>query len=68
MVAHLSTLINEKLAFIRKLVELRRLQGFEAAQKAVEEGSGKTTMDKIRGITKEVLAEKNQSLVIREED
>jgi len=54
----LNHLILDKLADNQKKIELRRFQGFEAAQKVEAEGVGKEIMDKIRVIIKKIIQDK----------
>jgi len=46
----LRPLIDQKLQELAQTVELRRTEGFEAAQQIVRTGVGKATMDRIRAI------------------
>ncbi len=64
----LNHLILEKLADNEQKIELRRSQGFEAAQKMEATGFGKATMDKIRGIIEKVIQEKKEEVAKKSND
>ena len=63
--ARVRQLIEEKLAELRTTIELRRTQGFEAAVRVIEAGTGKRAMDDLRG---EVERLKQQQLTALEVD
>ena len=44
----LQPLVEAKLAILKKTVELRRAQGFEATERVIAAGEGKTLMDQMR--------------------
>lgn len=65
LLAMLEPLVAERAALTRTLVDLRRAQGFEAAQTHVRSGAGKRTMDTIRGLLDRMTAEENAALATR---
>jgi PAS domain S-box-containing protein len=60
--ATLNFLINQKFAELNETIELRRNQGFTAAQQLVQTDRGKNIMDRIRQLTEEMKEEENQRL------
>jgi methyl-accepting chemotaxis protein len=52
-VAAIAPLIDSKLAELKKIIDLRKTQGFDAALKVLLTNQGKTDMDHIRGIVAE---------------
>jgi methyl-accepting chemotaxis protein len=50
----LDSLVGLKLEEMKRVVDIRRTSGFEAAQRIVAEGAGKRTMDSIRRVMAEV--------------
>lgn len=62
--AAIAPLIDSKLAELKRTIDLRRNQGFDAALKVVLSNEGKTYMDQIRGIIAEADQE-NQALLAR---
>jgi len=62
----LGTLIEERLAELGSVVELRRTQGFEAARKKILTGEGKTVHDQIRRLIDEL--ERAEESLLRQRD
>jgi CHASE3 domain sensor protein len=62
--AAMTPLIDSKLAELKRTIDLRRNQGFDAALKVVLTNEGKSAMDQIRGIVAEADQE-NQALLQR---
>jgi methyl-accepting chemotaxis protein len=60
--------ISARLAELRRIIEVRRSDGFEAAHQGVLFGSGKRTMDEMRRVTSEMEAEERMLLKRRAED
>ncbi len=58
----LSRLIKLKLAELQDVINTRRTQGFEAAQKKVQSGEGKQYMDQIRTVMNEIFNNQNQEI------
>lgn len=58
----LSSLIAEKIEFQREKIDLRRREGFEAAQEMTLTGTGQETMDRIRQAITEMIDEENRKL------
>jgi PAS domain S-box-containing protein len=61
-VAELRPLIDQKLHELAQTVEVRRADGFEAAQRVVRTNVGKATMDRIRAIVAEM--DRNEDAVL----
>lgn len=61
----LEPLIDNKLAELQRTIDLRRTQGFAAANEAVLNGSGKVWMDQIRSLAAEMADEENNLLILR---
>ncbi len=57
--AAFAPLISERIAIARRIVDLRRNSGFEAARQAVVEGSGQRVMDQIRAAVADLQARQN---------
>jgi len=64
--ARLMPLVNERIAEAARLVELRRSQGFAAAQMAVASGHGKELQDRVRASV--AAMEANERTRLRERD
>jgi CHASE3 domain sensor protein len=62
--AAIAPLIDGKLAELKRTIDLRRTQGFDAALKVVLTNEGKTFMDQMRDIVAEADRE-NQALLLR---
>jgi signal transduction histidine kinase len=60
--AHLETLIPQKLDEVARTVEVRRSEGIEAASELIRAGSGKQPMDDIRRVVENMIAEENRLL------
>ena len=58
-------LLERKLAELQRTIDLRREEGFTAANQAVLEGSGKAWMDQIRSLASEMANEENDLLRLR---
>ncbi len=58
-------LLEKKLAELQRTIDLRREEGFAAANQAVLEGSGKAWMDQIRALASEMANEENDLLRLR---
>lgn len=67
-IATITPLIAEKMAHIRKHVELRRQAGFDAAVKSVQLGEGKQLMDTLRREAREIELEERGLLKQRGEE
>lgn len=65
--SRIDLLLREKLAFIRKQIDLRETEGFEAARESVLTHRGKDLMDEIRVIVQGMEREENELLARREE-
>jgi len=63
----LDSLAAQKLAFIQQIIDLRKREGFEAAQKAVSTESGKRIMDDIRRVIADMKDEERGLLQQRSE-
>ena len=61
----LEPLIEKKLAELQRTIDLRRKEGFAAANKVVLEGSGKGLMDQIRTLAAEMANEETDLLRLR---
>ncbi|MGA8145860.1 MAG: PAS domain S-box protein [Candidatus Acidiferrales bacterium] len=61
----LEPLIEQKLAELQRSIDLRRQQGLAAASQMVLQGSGKQTMDQIRVLAAEMVAEESGLLKYR---
>jgi len=59
---HLAALTRDRLAELKRNIELRRTSGFPAAQAQVESGRGKFLMDEIRQVVAEAQAEEQRVL------
>jgi methyl-accepting chemotaxis protein len=66
--ATLSPVIDTKLAELKQTIEVRRTQGFDAAQKLIETNAGKTHMDQIRAIVADADQETRDLLKKRSEE
>jgi CHASE3 domain sensor protein len=66
--AALAPLIDSKLGELRQTIDLRRVQGFDAALKVVLTNEGKTYMDQIRLLVAEVDQEEQSLLQQRSEE
>jgi methyl-accepting chemotaxis protein len=66
--ADAQTLIDERLRQFKETIDLRRAGGIEAAGKAILTGTGKRTMDQLRGIMAEMGNEENSLLKRRLEE
>ena len=64
-VAEFSDAINARLVLCEQTVELRRTQGFDAAQRSMLSGVGKARMDAARAIADAMLAEEKRLLTLR---
>src|SRR6267378_3833942 len=64
----LEPLIERKLAILQRTIDLRRKEGFEAANKLVLEGQGKEWMDQIRFVLAEMIDEENNIRKIRTQE
>src|SRR6267143_625608 len=64
----LEPLIEKKLAILQRTIDLRRKEGFEAANKLVLEGQGKEWMDQIRFVLAEMIDEENNIRKIRTQE
>ncbi len=64
----LKELIDLKLAEMKRIIELRDAQGFEAAQKGIRDNAGKRQMDAIRAKASEMEQEERSLLAERERD
>jgi PAS domain S-box-containing protein len=64
----LEPLVEEKLAELQMTIDLRRSEGFAAANRVVLEGSGKQWMDQIRAIIAEMANEEKDLLKIRTQE
>ena len=54
--AQLQTAISDKLAELRRTIELRRTEGLDAALAIVQSDQGKRTMDRIRALSQDIEA------------
>jgi PAS domain S-box-containing protein len=61
----LEPLVEKKLAELQRTINLRKSEGFAAANRAVLEGSGKQWMDQIRGVVAEMANEEEDLLKLR---
>jgi PAS domain S-box-containing protein len=61
----LEPLIEQKLALLQRTIDLRRNEGFDAANKLVLEGQGKEWMDQIRVVFAEMVHEEENLRTIR---
>ncbi|WP_433042926.1 methyl-accepting chemotaxis protein [Dactylosporangium sp. CS-033363] len=61
----LAPLITQKLGELKQTVDLRRAQGFDAAQKVVLTNAGKAVMDQIRTLTSAMYTEESGLLAAR---
>jgi signal transduction histidine kinase len=61
----LAPVINARLAEMRDRIEIRKKDGLEAAVKAIQEGSGKKSMDRIRGVIADMVREERRLLALR---
>jgi PAS domain S-box-containing protein len=61
----LGPLIGQKLAELQRTIDLRRKEGFAAANEVVLEGSGKGWMDQIRALASQMVSEENELLKLR---
>jgi methyl-accepting chemotaxis protein len=61
------SLIGSKLAELKRTVDLRRTQGFDAALKVVGTGEGKRAMDDLRRVTSEMERAERERLAQRSE-
>jgi PAS domain S-box-containing protein len=64
----LEPLIEKKLAILQRTIDLRRKEGFEAANKLVLEGQGKEWMDQIRVVLAEMVDEEDNLRTIRTQE
>src|SRR6266849_4746776 len=64
----LEPLVEKKLAELQMTIDLRKSEGFAAANRAVLEGSGKQWMDQIRAIIAEMANEEKDLLRIRTQE
>jgi PAS domain S-box-containing protein len=64
----LEPLVEKKLAELQRTIDLRKSEGFAAANRAVLEGSGKQWMDQIRAIIAEMANEEKDLLRIRTQE
>jgi PAS domain S-box-containing protein len=64
----LEPLVEKKLAELQRTIDLRKGEGFAAANRAVREGSGKQWMDQIRAIIAEMANEEKDLLRIRTQE
>jgi methyl-accepting chemotaxis protein len=62
----LAPLVDAKLTELRKTIDLRRGQGFAAAQKVVLTNAGKSVMDQIRALTEAMAGDESGLLSTRE--
>ncbi|HVT01752.1 MAG TPA: DUF6804 family protein [Thermoanaerobaculia bacterium] len=60
--------VDEKLAFVRDSIVIRRRDGFEAAQRMVATGRGLALMKNVHSILGETRAEERSLLTLRQED
>ncbi|WP_414563070.1 MULTISPECIES: response regulator [unclassified Anabaena] len=58
----LQPLINQRMAVMKAVINIRETQGWEAAQEAVQTDQGKQLMDEIRQIIQEIKTEENSQL------
>jgi CHASE3 domain sensor protein len=63
----LEPMVAGKLDYLRETIELRRQQGFEAAQKVISTGRGEESMDEIRSLIEDMKGEEYALLKIRDE-
>lgn len=63
----LDPLIENELAELKKVIDIRREKGLEAAAQEVKTGQGKKAMDDIQRVIKEMVDEENQLLKQRRE-
>src|SRR5205085_8958642 len=63
----LEPLTASRLAFAERVIQLRREQGFEAAQKEIATGSGIKISSEMRKVIREMVDEENRLLVSRTE-
>lgn len=61
----LDSLVSQKLAELAETIELRKTQGFEAAQAAVQTERGKNLMEQIRQISAQIKQTENELLTQR---
>jgi methyl-accepting chemotaxis protein len=66
--AAIAPLIDSKLAELKQTIDLRKASGFDSALKVVQQNSGKTFMDQIRGIITEADQEEQSLLQRRSEE
>ncbi|HST51310.1 MAG TPA: CHASE3 domain-containing protein [Pyrinomonadaceae bacterium] len=59
--------VADKLDYLREVIELRRQQGFEAAQKVISIGRGEESMDEIESLIEDMKGEEYALLKIRYE-
>jgi PAS domain S-box-containing protein len=64
----LQPLVEKKIAELQRTIELRKSEGFEAANRVVLQGSGKQWMDQIRAIIAEMATEEKNLLRIRTQE
>ena len=64
-IAEMRPFIAEKLAELEDTIDLRRNEGFEAAQTVVLTDAGKNSADNIRRIIDDMVAEEQELLVVR---
>lgn len=64
----LNPLVSERLAIVKEGIELRKSQGFEAARELVLTDRGRTVMDQIRNVMREMENEEKALLKHRDEE
>jgi len=64
----LEPLIEQKLGLLQRTIDLRRKEGFEAANKLVLDGQGKEWMDQIRVVLAEMVDEEEKLRAIRTDE
>lgn len=60
--------VNEKVAYTKQLIEMRRNEGIEAPRERIETGKGKQIMEEVRLSIKKMKDEEKRLLQIREKD
>ncbi|MEX0652810.1 MAG: CHASE3 domain-containing protein [Phycisphaeraceae bacterium] len=63
--AELSPLIEGKLTFLEQVIETRRRDGFEAAQRMIASGEGEQQMDRVRVVLSQMRNREHDLLAVR---